>query len=572
MKSYIALLAFLAILQPSSAQELAEISGKVIDSSTKQPLAGARVVLFRWAEGTTFMYDTVSKAEPVAQPQDPKSGIFVMVTGDDGRFSFKTTAPSHFSLYARCKGYVGWGEDPATSKFLSIQPGQKARDITVAMDMPGSISGRVIDPDTDRPIPGLNVMPMAWVASDGSRVLTFAGQSGEGGGAWTNDHGAYEIKNLKPGEYVLEVSPSHGEKIMPAGTRDEFQKSTQLVYLRSYYPGVERREQAATVTLLPGVALDRIDFKLSKRRAAALRGCIHSEIAPDQLGEVALGLTLTEVQGTSTSFNGLANKTVRADDCFRIDGLSPGKHVLSAESKSANPAEISRAFAFFDLDDRKIDDIDLTLMKGIPIHGKVRLHETVTEPVAKDTTLSVFLSTQGRAGYADENSTAEDSASDGSFELPNVFQGSYKVRVHQSPKGLGVGEVIYNGAKEKQGVITLNPGAPDQRLEVVLYPATASISLTVEGGSKAADAQLVLLPEDPDPQDPQVDARAAKADSEGRASFAGLIAGKYRVFAFAPNAAWRTDPSFAQQLIAGKDVEVSKDSAQNIEVKLSRLQ
>ncbi len=567
MKSYIVVLAFLAVLPVGSAQELAEVSGKVIDSSTKQPLSGARVVLFRWAEGTTFMYDTVTKAEPVAQPQDPKSGIFVMLTGDDGRFSFKTTAPAHFNIYARCKAYVGWGEDFATSKFLSVQAGQKVSDITVAMDMPGSISGRVIDPETEKPVAGLSVTPMTWRVMDGSRALTFAA-----GASATDKNGAYEIKNLRPGEYVLQAAAAHGENFVTAGTKEEFQDSDQLAYLRSYYPGVEHREQAASVTLMPGVALDRIDFKLSKRRAAALRGCIHSDIAPDQLGDVALGLTLTEVQGTTTSFSSLTDKTVRGDACFRIDGLSSGKHVLSAESKSANPVEIRRAFAFFDLEDRKIDDIDLTLMKGVPIHGKVRLHETVTETVVKDKPLAVFLDAQGRAGYADKNSTAEVSASDGGFVLPSVFQGSYKVQARYLPKGLGVGEVIYNGAKAKQGVITLNPGAPDQRLEVVLYPATASISLTVEGGSKAADAQLVLLPEDPDPQDPQLDARAAKADSEGRASFAGLLAGKYRVFAFAPNTAWRTDPSFAQQLIAGKDVEVSKDSAQNIEVKLSRLQ
>lgn len=567
MKSYIAVLAFLAVLQPGSAQELAEISGQVIDSSTKQPLAGARVVLFRWEEGTALMYDTVTKAEPVAQPQDPKSGIFVMLTGDDGRFDFKTTAPSRFNVYARCKGYVGWGEDLDTSKFFSVQPGQKVSDIIIAMVLPGSISGRVIDPETEKPVAGLSVTPMAWRVMDGSRALTFAA-----GGSATDKNGAYEIKNLRPGEYVLQASPAHGEKFVAAGTKEEFQDSDQLAYLRSYYPGVERREQAATVTLLPGVALDRIDFKLSKRRAAALRGCVHSDIAPDQLGDVELGLMLTEVQGTTTSFSSLADKTVRADACFRIDGLSPGKHVLSAGSKSANPAEIRRAFAFFDLEDRKIDDIDLSLMKGVAIRGKVRLHETATEPVAKDKPLSVFLSAQRRAGYSDENSAAEVSASDGGFVLPSVFLGSYKVQVHHLPKGLGVGEVLYNGAKAKQGVITLNPGAPDQRLEVVLYPATASISLTVEGGSKAADAQLVLLPEDPDPQDPQLDARAGKADSEGHGQFAGLIAGKYRAFAFAPNAAWRTDPSFAQQLIAGKDVEVSKDSAQNIEVKLSRLQ
>jgi hypothetical protein len=120
-------------------------------------------------------------------------------------------------------------------------------------------------------------------------------------------------------------------------------------------------------------------------------------------------------------------------------------------------------------------------------------------------------------------------------------------------------------------VFTTNPRAPDQRLELVIYPATASISVNVEGGAKSADVQLVLLPAVHDAQDPQQDARAVKADSEGRGTFANLLAGKYRVFAFSPNAAWRTDPAFAQQMISGKDIDVPNDAAQKLEVKLTQL-
>ena len=80
MKLHLAVIVLLTAFQSGFAEDLAEISGKVIDSSTKQPLAGARVVLFR-LEGRPFMHDTVEKAEPLAQPQDPKSPIFSMLTG-----------------------------------------------------------------------------------------------------------------------------------------------------------------------------------------------------------------------------------------------------------------------------------------------------------------------------------------------------------------------------------------------------------------------------------------------------------------------------------------------------------
>ena len=120
--------------------------------------------------------------------------------------------------------------------------------------------------------------------------------------------------------------------------------------------------------------------------------------------------------------------------------------------------------------------------------------------------------------------------------------------------------------------MTTNPGAPDQRLEVVLLPATGSLSVTVEGGAKSADSQLVLLPDVQGGLDLMWDPRAVKADSEGHGSFANLLAGKYRVFAFVPRATWRTDPAFVQQMIAAQDVEVSNGAAQIVEVKLTQLQ
>jgi hypothetical protein len=219
-----------------------------------------------------------------------------------------------------------------------------------------------------------------------------------------------------------------------------------------------------------------------------------------------------------------------------------------------------------------MDNVDLNLVKGFPIHGKVRLDETLAADAPKDMRLKVSLSPQGRAFIEGEGKAVEVSATDGSFTLPDVFPGSYGVLVLGLPKGIAVGGLRYNGAKAGRNVMTTNPGAPDQQLGIVLYPATASISVTVEGGAKSADSQLVLLPEAREELDWAWDPRVITADSEGHGSFANLLAGKYRAFAFPPKATWRTDPAFAQQMIQGKDVEVSIGSSQSVEVKLTQLQ
>jgi hypothetical protein len=336
---------------------------------------------------------------------------------------------------------------------------------------------------------------------------------------------------------------------------------------------VERREQAQTLILLPGAPLEGIDFKLARHKAAAIRGCVRSDLESDQLGDVRLGLMSIEVQGTTTSYGtAAADKTVRGGDCFRLEGLSPGSYCLIAVAASANPAETRQAFAFLDLDDQRMDNVDLNLMKGFPIHGKVRLDETLAADAPKDMRLKVSLSPQGRAFIEGEGEALEVSAADGSFTLPDVFPGSYRINVQGLPKGIAVGELRYNGARAGRNLMTTNPGAPDQRLEVVLLPATGSLSVTVEGGAKSADSQLVLLPDVQGGLDLMWDPRAVKADSEGHGSFANLLAGKYRVFAFVPRATWRTDPAFVQQMIAAQDVEVSNGAAQIVEVKLTQLQ
>jgi hypothetical protein len=568
MDVHFAALSLLAILQSSTAPNPAEISGRVIDSASNQPLAGARVILYRLGSETYFNKNTIEKADPTTQPQDPASPVLSMFTGDDGRFSFKVE-PARFSLHARNAGYLDWGDDAKTSKFLALKPGQKMTGVVIVMEQPVSITGRVIDPETEQSVPGLLVLPMAWLTMGASRALVFAGE-----GATTDKNGAYALKGLGPGEYILEVAPAHGERFLPGGTDDEFRSGAQPAYLRSYYPGVERREQAESVTLLPGVALDRIDFKLSKRRAAAIRGCLHAEGSPDQLGDVALGLTLIEIQGGTSMYNSVADKTVRADACFKLEGLAAGKYYLNAETKAAKPTETQRAFLTLDLDDQRLDHVDLNLMKGIPVNGKVRLAETVTGTELKELHLKIQLYPRGRSVFGDElgeESLTKVSEATGAFAWPNVFPGAFDVLVVGLPDTLAVGEVFYNSSRAGRKTFVMNPGAPDQRLEVVLHPATGSINVTVAGGEKATDSQLVLRPEPYNELDPNQEAQTITADSDGRGAFAHLLAGKYRLFAFPPGVAWRTNSAYVQKTVSGMDVDVGNDATQTVEVKPSEI-
>ena len=264
-------------------------------------------------------------------------------------------------------------------------------------------------------------------------------------------------------------------------------------------------------------------------------------------------------------------KKVPLGGCFRIEGLAPGKYWLSAVAGLVTPTKIRQGVALLDLDDQKIEDLELNVTKGFEIKGHVRPDETAGGVALKDLKLKVVLFVNGRPSFGGLKG-AEVSTADGGFTLQGVLPDLYRVYVQGLPKTLALGALAYNGATSPRADVSLNSGALDQRLELVLYPATASIAVSVEGGQKAAGAQLVLLSEAHDPEDPQGDARTIPADAEGRGTFANLLAGKYRVWAFPANAAWRTDSSFVRQTVAGTDVDLSQDGKQNVEVKLSSFQ
>jgi hypothetical protein len=198
----------------------------------------------------------------------------------------------------------------------------------------------------------------------------------------------------------------------------------------------------------------------------------------------------------------------------------------------------------------------------------VKRHELLQTPLPEDKPLRVVLRPVARISTQWDIVPANVEA-DGRFVRSGVMPGSYRVEVFQMPKGMALGEVRYNGNVAERGLVTLNAGALDHKLELVLWPATASIAVMARQGTKAgADALLAAWREPADPSDPLVGFSFAIADGEGRGTLAGLMAGKYRVLAFPPESEWLTDARLAEHLARAKVVELEVGGAQMVEVKV----
>lgn len=553
------------------SQDFAEISGQVVDSATKQPLAGARVVLVRMGPGASYSMRTF-EMELSPEPPDPAAAGFAFLTSDQGLFRCKVTAPAQFMIFASRPGYVKWGMSFETQRRFSVKAGENPEPLRVAMDAEGAITGKVVDADTGAALPGLSVNALKWRVFKGTRALMPAEE-----GSTTTAEGAYEIKGLPPGEYHLQIELPVRKKFSPGGDADEFRDHREIAYGRAYYPGVEGREQASPVTLLPGATLASTNFKLTKKRLACIRGRIFSLEGEELPGEVPVMLGRVEYQGGSVSLQSVAEAPISLGSSFRLDGLPPGRYWLQAVLAKGAPPGRRAAYLFFELDDRNVDNLELAVTKGLAMHGKATLHESVAgtfqDVIKPESPPQVSLAYRDRMSNGDELAPVRWQA-DGSFEIQGVMDGTYKVYAMRLPSGLALGEVRYNGSRQPRGLITLNRGALDQKLELVLYPATASIQVSVTDGTRPAkDAQVVLLAEDYDQEDPQRDVKTAQTDANGLAAFPKLIAGKYRVLAFGPDAAWRTTGSLRNLVrTAAKVVEVGTGGSAAVDVKLTAVQ
>jgi hypothetical protein len=520
-----------------------------------------RAVLTRWTNGVAADKATIDKAEPQSGSLDPKNPMFAMLTGVDGRYSFRVAAGVWFQLYTRIEGYVPWG-----GLMIRAKPGENHKVGDTAIDQLGSISGRIIDAETEKPIPGLLVSAKYWAINGGCREL-----DAEGEPCLTNHDGVYKLKTLPPRDFVLEIRPAKGDHFEPAGTSQEFRDHVQPSYLRSYFPGVEHRDQAQTVTLMPGGTLDHVDIKLTRRRGAALRGCIHSDLDAEAVGPVMLELDSNESEGLGTDFAVISQKEGRSGDCFRLEGISPGHYILTATNRKKGTEAARIAHAFLDLEDQRIDNLLLEMRRPASVPGKVIFPATTQTAEATRGQVKAYPQVLGRKASAQEEAEVEVSSS-GVFTLPAVFEGSYLIFMSGLPSGIGVSEMRYYGHRSGRNTFTFQPEAPEQHLELVLAPATASLQVRVEDGAKSAGWELALLSEPPDSVDAAgLEASNSFADEEGRASFMGLLAGKYRIAAFPPNVPWRTDPILLRQLTSGQTVELSEGASVSVEVKRASL-
>src|SRR5207302_1348216 len=118
-----------------------------------------------------------------------------------------------------------------------------------------SIQGKVIEARSGQPVRKVKVEVIGGPEASAGRhtATTTAGEHRFGllrvdtGAVTTNDLGEYRIADLRPGKYLISVTPPQRGSAPPAGEKGNAKE--RLVYAPTYYPGTVDKSQAIEVEM-----------------------------------------------------------------------------------------------------------------------------------------------------------------------------------------------------------------------------------------------------------------------------------------------------------------------------------
>ena len=521
--------------QPAPAAAL--IEGTVTRASDGQPLKRARIMV-------------MPQNDPRAM-QGPQQGgrrrTYQGSTDASGKFSIGNIEPGRYRLTVDRQGYVraeyGQRAPGRPGAALTLDPGQKMRDLVFRLLDDGVITGRVTDEDGEPVIGGfVQVLRISYQRGQKQFVPT--------GGAQTNDKGEYRVFGLVPGRYFLSAtaSPQAGG---PGGGRDvriiNSGENFEEVYAPSYYPGTHDPQNATALPVGPGEELAGIDLSIAPQRAYRVRGRItppppSASAGPDAQREIqrrggiqASLMRKTGSNGYSRAFAQQAN--VDFDQgTFEFRAVLPGSYVLHVFSMDGRrpithrePLEVGRG---------DVEGVNIVMSAGNDISGKVRVEGAAGMDMQR---LRVqAMPEEDIAGGAMAAVTAESS-----FTLQGISPGQkHFISVQGLPPGFYMKSAKIGGEEISE---TGMPAAGKAgTLEIVMSANGGRIEGTVlDSENLAATAvTVVLVPMGKRRENPYF-YRTTLTDALGKFSLQGVPPGEYRIFAWddVDSGAWQ-DPEF----------------------------
>lgn len=569
---------------------------------------------------------TASPSGPSGQSGiEPQGTIAPVTTDDQGRFEFRDVVPGSYRVVAARNGFAkqeyGQKSPGRPGTVVEIRPGQRVQDLVLRLVAAATVSGRVIS-DEGEPQPGVTVQAMkSSYDATGKRSLQ-AVQS-----ARTNDLGEYRLYWLTPGRYYVSANPGRTGIDMissaisqapgPAsGNPQDAQALAQISSLYgpgppanevmdarlvlSYYPGTNDPTRALALELQPGDEARSVDFTLARPDRVRVRGRVVDGTtgAPPGGASVSVSPRNGSSAGPSDLFSELGgalqgNSYNPQTGEFEVREVASGSYWLTvttvptaAGARGGGPgapaaggpidpaailASITRTQVPIEVGRTDLDNVAVTLAPNVPVSGRMRLDNPPqgganpngvqgmnVSLVASNGGGSILTLLTGRAA----------AAADGTFTIPRVAPGSYRVAVGGLRPEMYVKEARLNQTSVLEGLSI--DGPVDGLLEITISPNGGQVegSLLDARLAPVAGSQVVLIP---DRQRTRMELyKTALTTADGRFTIRGVPPGDYKLFA------WEDIEPFsyfdAEVLRAyeqsGRSLRVQEASREQVELKI----
>jgi protocatechuate 3,4-dioxygenase beta subunit len=509
----------------------ASISGSIVQMGNGAPLSKANVTLSPFNGGTHQSYTATTTA--------------------DGQFSFPGIDPGQYRLSAARSGFVrmeyGARKPNLSGLPLTVSDAQKLTGVLLQMTPAGTIAGRVFDRDGE-PRDHVLVSALKYSYQEGRRTVATVQV------VQTNDLGEYRLYWLQPGKYFVSATPPAESRPPGNEARDGF--------VTVYYPGTMNSESASPIDLPPGIVFSGVDLTVARVPLYRVEGQVMNGATGQPAPNVSL--MLEPAGGRTPMTPASSRQTIDDKGHFRLEGIVPGSYELSG--LVSNQTVPLTARMHLEIGNADVQNVSLNLMPGFMVKGTLRIEGQVSQDEQNLGRIRVMLRPATQGGGANPSSTV---SSDGTFTIPQVPSGDYRITVTGMPQNAYIKAARYDGTD------VLNEGLRLDRessasLEVIVGADAPTINGTVQNEKQegAAGVTVVLIP------DPPLRARfdlyrMGSTDASGRFHIEGVPPGNYRAFSWewdVEMGAWQ-DPDFIRDFDnRGKPVRINEGATSNIDL------
>jgi carboxypeptidase family protein len=546
---------------------LGSIAVRVVDDATGRPIKGATVVAVVFADAT-YVKNTITDRE----------GRALLLGLPKGRVRVSS---GHQGFLSATYGAERPGED---GTYITLSEGQQAPAITIRLKRGGVIAGTITN-DAGEPMAGVSVQAYRRSFS-GGRQLFYRTLDAD----FTDDRGAYRIRNLIPGDYLVGVvTRTYGETVIgdigemnaddpiplwdPANPRGlilgdfedgrivmsgaaEPQPLTfgdrLLAYPPTFYPGAPAAT-ASIITIGAAELRDGIDFHLDPVPVVRVSGRIVGladgtllratlALVPvaegGRLADIARHLAITDSSGT-----------------FAFGSVPRGQYVLEVRANETT-ANVTPMWASVPLSVAGVDlsDLIVPLNEGMTLSGQIQFASSAVESAVRG--LKGVQMTLTRTPQIGSRSPVPRAliAEDGRFVFRNLAPGDYVVRVEGLPYGWLASSATVDGRDTLDFGLRIQPGVNVEGLAVTVADWLPEVSgiLRDAADRPSTAGWVVLFPEDKAHwTGTGRRMQGVRPGTEGRFVFRSVPPGTYSVVAADAEPGQWLDPSFLEKVAPG---------------------